>query len=323
MDELAAPDERPRPVFIFSNSRTRSNLLTHLLSTHPLIGESLIYPFMPAHGRGPERRLKGPSLFLAKEISAADTYQNCYDTLQRKIQQVHQQGRIPLCKEHAFIILSGTLMNKYTPGLLNETHPVIVDKSFQPEYAGACSSYRNPTILPDRFMANVTPIVLIRHPTRLIDSGAGCVLRGLGGSVDDPGFLLSCTLKWQRIVFDYYRDFGDMPIVIDGDEMVNGDSKDLLKKLCTLIGIDGSLIQYEWKPKASYMSLDGKLEEVYRRDFYQSTRIVKDKEVKPPALEDKVRKWEEEWGEEVARRLKGFVEESMEDYTYLFQFHIR
>jgi len=41
--------------------------------------------------------------------------------------------------------------------------------------------------------------------------------------------------------------------------------------------------------------------------------------LKPPNLEEEQRIWMEEWGQDVARRLTTFVEETMEDYDYLLR----
>ncbi|KAK1235402.1 hypothetical protein PQX77_001371 [Marasmius sp. AFHP31] len=94
-----------------------------------------------------------------------------------------------------------------------------------------------------------------------------------------------------------------------------------MNKLCSLVGLDGSKIQYTWESKASYATVNEQMrEEVYLKAVNESTGVIRDEEkLKPPALDEEQKKWADEWGDEVARKLTVFVEEAMEDYNYLLR----
>ncbi|KAL0068241.1 hypothetical protein AAF712_004626 [Marasmius tenuissimus] len=277
-----------------------------------------MYPMRPAHTGGPERRVKDGSLFVSKDIIPTHTFQNRYDALQERFSEIYEKGRIPLVKEHILLSMSATVINKYFPDLLIDTKAIIVD-----ETCPSCSSTTdvpNPMVLPHSFLANLTPIFTIRHPIRMISSGVGIMFRSYGRGFDEPSIDLTRTYKWSRILYDYYRAIGITPIVIDGDELVR-HTEDQMNKLCSLIGLDGSKIQYSWEPKASHATVDERMrEEVYLKAVYESTGVIRDEEkLKPPALDEEQKEWAEEWGDEAARKLTVFVEEAMEDYNYLLR----
>ncbi|KAF9261010.1 hypothetical protein L218DRAFT_961927 [Marasmius fiardii PR-910] len=332
-----------KPVFVFSHPRTRSHLLVRLLETHPLIADGILYAFRTADTGGPERRVKDGSIFAAKEVSLEDTFQNCYDKLKEKFEDVRQKGYIPLAKDHIITILSASLVNAELPDAFNETHPTIVDENndnMEPMHSELSPMYTNPTVLPKSFLASVTPVLTIRHPLRIINSTAGIFFRSLGARVDSPEFLLSSSLKWTRVLYDYCKSAGLDPVIVDGDELVR-DTKVQMTKLCALICVDGSLIQYEWNPKGSYTEMNEEMKEnIFMQVLYKSTGVVRDEvrinltlrsfltfcfgqeQLKTPVLENEMRKWVEEWGEDTAKKLKMLTEKAMEDYEYLSRFRL-
>ncbi|KAF8827250.1 hypothetical protein HHX47_DHR5001061 [Lentinula edodes] len=182
----------------------------------------------------------------------------------------------------------------------------------------------NPTLLPDRLLASMSPIIIIRHPIFTYTSyiRAASVF---GGTGIDSEFPLMATYRWQRIIYDFYREYYDKtdlegrkhwPIVIDGDKLVE-DTKGQMEKFCALTGIDETQIQYSWN--ASNEPVEG----VYRAfvgTIKESTGVIKTpKSSEPLNVEEYVEKWTEEFDETVAQRLKEAVEASIEDYEYLFK----
>ncbi|KAE9384094.1 hypothetical protein BT96DRAFT_789956, partial [Gymnopus androsaceus JB14] len=113
--------------------------------------------------------------------------------------------------------------------------------------------------LPDRIIASVSPIILIRHPAYTFHS----LVRASAAvecNVLDPQFLMFSTFRWQRIVYEFYRSYYSglggakqseptnmegWQIVVDGDKLME-DPQGQMKKICELIGMDESLIQYSW-----------------------------------------------------------------------------
>ncbi|KAL0570803.1 hypothetical protein V5O48_011154 [Marasmius crinis-equi] len=190
---------------------------------------------------------------------------------------------IPLVKEHAYITMSASVVNSHVPGALEPNSypdPVIADTNDtnKDDAESDTAPNPNPMILPASFLASITPILIIRHPIRMITSGMDIMLGTCGVDIDEPGIRRTCTFKWTRLLSDYYRASGNTAIVIDGDELVR-NTKNQMEKLCLLLGpeVDGSAIQYEWKPKASYTAVDEKMkEDVYLRELYESTGVIVD-----------------------------------------------
>ncbi|EEB98422.1 hypothetical protein MPER_02071 [Moniliophthora perniciosa FA553] len=141
------------------------------------------------------------------------------------------------------------------------------------------------------------------------------ILRSLGANLGEANLEATCTYKWSRLLFDCYRaKGGPAPIVVDGDMLVQ-DPEGQMKKLCKLIGIDESGIQYTWEAKTQVQNTE-MLEDVFIGVLHRSTGVIRGN-IAPVDLEEEVRNWEDEWGTEVAETMRGYVERSMEDYQYL------
>ncbi|KAF9261011.1 hypothetical protein L218DRAFT_961929 [Marasmius fiardii PR-910] len=183
--------------------------------------------------------------------------------------------------------MSASVINSYFPGSMRDVHPVVSDIETAEESPGAVAvapsstSSSNPTVLPNSFLTTITPIIMIRHPVRMISSAAKVMFRGFSASTEDPGLALACSYKWSRTLFDYLKELspvsGMEPIVVDGDVMVE-DVEKQMKELCGLIGVDGGRVRYEWEPKGVYTPMNKEMNEhVFLKDLYESTRVIKDK----------------------------------------------
>eukprot|EP00914_Ancora_sagittata_P000956 GHVO01002503.1.p1 GENE.GHVO01002503.1~~GHVO01002503.1.p1 ORF type:complete len:187 (+),score=13.05 GHVO01002503.1:118-678(+) len=113
--------------------------------------------------------------------------------------------------------------------------------------------FPNPTVLPDRLVATMLPVIVIRHPMFTYPSYARAS-DSFGETVFGPDFALVASFRWQRIIYDLHRAYydkvdpegkKDWPIVVDGDRLVE-DTKGQMKKFCGLIGLTESEIQYTW-----------------------------------------------------------------------------
>jgi len=184
----------------------------------------------------------------------------------------------------------------------------------------------NPSLLPDRIIASVSPVIIIRHPMFTFPSfvRANSVF---GGSVYDAGFAVAATYHWQRMIHHFYRAYynkidpegkKDWPVVIDGDKLVQ-DTQGQMKKFCALTGMDESLVRYSWD--ASKAKLD-KGHQAFVGTIEQSTGVIRGLDASSTTLEEEVKKWSEEWDEKAAQKMKEAVESSMEDYEYLLKFSI-
>ncbi|KIK64798.1 hypothetical protein GYMLUDRAFT_39761 [Collybiopsis luxurians FD-317 M1] len=182
--------------------------------------------------------------------------------------------------------------------------------------------FPNPTLLPDRIVATVSPVVIIRHPIFTYPSWvrASSVF---GGNVFDAEFSLVGSYRWQRIIYDFYREYydktdpegkKDWPIVMDGDKLVE-DTQGQMKKFCELVGLTESEIQYSWD---SAGRPPDRLLTAFMGTISESTGVIKGPDsLRIPDLDEEVKKWTAEWNEEVAQKVKEAVNSSLEDYEYL------
>jgi hypothetical protein len=80
----------------------------------------------------------------------------------------------------------------------------------------------------------------------------------------------------SRLLFEYYRSIysgsDTWPIVVDGDDLVS-NTKSTVDKLCKAIGIDESLIKYEWDKKETDK---GPVDRVFRGKLLDSTGVISD-----------------------------------------------
>ncbi|KAJ3736173.1 hypothetical protein DFJ43DRAFT_1053905 [Lentinula guzmanii] len=189
-----------------------------------------------------------------------------------------------------------------TPPRREVPRPVMVDHKLDvvgSEAADIQLPIPNPTLLPDRIIASMSPVLIIRHPIFTFTSymRAATVF---GGTAFDSEFQLMATYRWQRIIYDFYREYydkadsewkKDWPIVVDGDKLVE-DTKGQMQKFCALTCIC-------WHDQGVTFAKDSSLD-----------------------VEEHMKKWTEEWDERVAQQLKKAVEASMEDYEYLLKYSI-
>lgn len=118
----------------------------------------------------------------------------------------------------------------------------------------------NPTILPDRMMSSFAPVLIIRHPVKVLESWYRAS-RLYSFPVDDGDFEMCATYKFTRKLYDYYAemyrpggargspracDKPRWPAVIDGDDLIN-DTEGIANSFCELAGLDPKGIIYKWE----------------------------------------------------------------------------
>ncbi|KAJ3798960.1 hypothetical protein GGU11DRAFT_778918 [Lentinula aff. detonsa] len=332
---MAPTSEVHKRLFLFSHPRTRSNLFIRLLETHPQMVTKQ-YPFMFAFQAGPEsqwseekraKRIQGSH--ISKEEADKKTYQAGLDEMEDVLAKANEEGKICTIKEHTLHLFDSKFMNTIvTPPRREVPRPVMVDHKLDvvgSEAADIQLPIPNPTLLPDRIIASMSPVLIIRHPIFTYTSymRAATVF---GGTAFDSEFQLMATYRWQRIIYDFYREYydkadsewkKDWPIVVDGDKLVE-DTKGQMQKFCALTGIDESQIEYSWNAS------DENLNTTYRAfvgTIKGSTGVIK-KSDSSLDVEEHMKKWTEEWDERVAQQLEKAVEASMEDYEYLLKYSI-
>ncbi|KIK53832.1 hypothetical protein GYMLUDRAFT_178364, partial [Collybiopsis luxurians FD-317 M1] len=181
----------------------------------------------------------------------------------------------------------------------------------------------NPTFLPDRLLATVSPVITIRHPMYSFPSWVRAAST-FGSTVFDTEFAVTGSFRWQRIIYDFYRAYydslntdqggdnkKDWPIVIDGDKLVD-NTQGQMSKFCALVGLPESGIRYTWE------STDQPTDHV--TDAFLGTIMGSKGVIKRPVtpdLDEEVREWSAEWNEEVAQKIREAVISAQEDYEYL------
>ncbi|KAF5339672.1 hypothetical protein D9757_014853 [Collybiopsis confluens] len=332
----ARPSVAHTKIFLFSHARTRSNLFIRLLETHP---QMMIkqYPFMHCFMKGPESQWSDDlkeevfkTLGLTKEEGEKQhahlTYQAALDNIEKTFAEAQAKGKFCLIKEHAAYTFDAEFLRPYVD-YSQRPRPVMVDRKL--DVIGSeeielqlPSPLPNPTVLPDRLVATMTPVIIIRHPAYVFPSYIRAAA-SYGVGVHSPQFKIPGSLRWQRFIYDFYRAYYDKiddeekkgwPIVIDGDDLVE-DTQGQMKKFCELVGLTESEIQYSWE--AAGRPTD-QMQNAFVGVLKESTGVIKGPDFsRDPDLDEQVKEWTEEWDEEIAGKLREAVLSSLEDYQYL------
>jgi hypothetical protein len=256
MSALTNSRQHPR-LFIFTHPRTASNLFMRLFENHPDLSIT-DYTFFQAYTSGPECLSPGRSLqTLAQSgrLTPDATYQNGFNQLQKFIADAEAAGKIPFIKEHLLFIIDPQIAAANVKCLPNGTpyvpnaRPTIEDSTSVLDKS--ISLPANPTVLSNDFLTTFSPVILIRHPAKIIPSVYRASRDAFGVTAFDADFPVSTSLRWLRLIFEWYEVYyrisktKQRPIVIDADDMIN-DSRNIAEKLCAITGLDPKHVQYSW-----------------------------------------------------------------------------
>ncbi|KAJ8083211.1 hypothetical protein PM082_009083 [Marasmius tenuissimus] len=286
---------------------------------------------------GPESQFVRRAPPLSEQIKAHPiphsdkTLQNGLDDMETWMREAEDERKISVIKEHGYHTMFANTVNAHLevprkdlpiPKMVDRFLDVAEDKrpSSQAEAEALPSlPIPNPTFIPDRLFVALRPVLIIRHPAKAIPS----FLRAsadLGVTIFGENSEATTQFKWLRMVYDCYKALYDsqgsnsvFPVVIDGDKLIN-ETEDQMSKLCNIIGVDASQIRYSWNAVEKF---DNKLEENFTGTIGRSTGVIRQKDYRPPVLEEESVKWAGEWDEKTAEKMKYFAEKAMEDYQYL------
>ncbi|KAJ3987638.1 hypothetical protein F5890DRAFT_732367 [Lentinula detonsa] len=342
-------DEPCTRIFLFSHLRTRSNLFMRLLETHPKVIAKL-YPFKDAFMNGPECQNAistkqgrataiGKSMEEFEETFAHTTFQAGLDAMEKTIAEAESEGKIAVIKEHTCFMLDSNIINgNVYCDREDKPRPVIIDhrldiQRYENKENGVPHHVQrtefplpNPTLLPDRIISTLQPVIIIRHPSYTFPSALRAS-SSYGANVFDPDFAIIASFRWQRVVFDFYREYcergrklscgrGRWPVVVDGDKLIN-DTKGQMTKFCQVVGLEESDIRYSWDPH--YVKRNA-VWDAFTKIAEESTGVIKTSEsVQPLNMIEARKKWESEWDTNVARKLMELVELAMDDYNFLLR----
>ena len=103
----------------------------------------------------------------------------------------------------------------------------------------------NPTHIPDSLLEAAQVVILIRHPAKIVSSGAPVARDAIGLMPGDRDIFNMFTLRWARLMFDYLRSTGKKPIVVSGEDVVK-NPEPLLDNLSEALGIDRGGLRVSW-----------------------------------------------------------------------------
>jgi hypothetical protein len=261
-----------------------------LFESHPDLSVTG-YTFYDAFFWGPERLDCRSSSQMSAElvrrggVNPSATYQNGFNRLQTFIADAEAAGKIPFIKEHIFFINDPEVVAANIICLPNGTPRILKPKpaiEYGPSApAKSISLPENPTVLPNDFLATFLPVILIRHPAKMIPSYYRAAKDTYGATVFDEEFPVNTCFRWSRLIFDWYQTYyrssniAQRPIVIDAEDVIN-DSHNIAEKFCTMVGLDHKYVQYSWAAAADQCD---PIHAVFQGTLRNSTGIVRGDQV--------------------------------------------
>jgi hypothetical protein len=233
-------------------------------------------------------------------------------------------------KEHGLFLMDPKVVYANLPPgararrLLLKTPTVIDHRSSDPILADPCLQRKpdpvpdNPTVLPTNFLHTMDPVCLIRHPAPMLESFYRAAVKGhLNICIHDEEFPVSTSLRWLRLLYDWYASFGAQPIVIEADDLINEDN--VMPKFCKAFHLDPQYLQTRWEKESEEIKAkQGISETAFLETIQNSTGIIKSKkrDFEINIVEERDR-WVRDFGEDVANALYHAAEDAMPDYMYL------
>jgi hypothetical protein len=273
-----ADNNTPLRLFQFDTARTNCQAFYKLFSQHPQLGWGRFYHgFSSPALYGPERiqqRLRHSDAAEQAQIDWGTkfpsenwkTYDWANQDLLEKIEATEKDGKIFFGKEHCPCVLKQDL---------------IIDSIRGDPFAKPAAVTSNPTIIPDDVLDTFTPIFVIRHPILMVDSLYRCQLLVMGQLPTDEDFEAFGTLRFCRILFEYYKSKGTTPALVEAVDFIY-KTKATMDKLCKTIGIDPEGIKDTWDPLPEEYMPDHHVAIAFTGDMMRSSGLERrNKEVRP------------------------------------------
>lgn len=312
-----------------------------ILGENPQISK-ITYPFFNAYMVGPESIMRrqmteDPHLEKLRLECLDETYQKAFNRLLEHIERAEEDGRMPFIKEHTYYFFDPKVVDANLTQMFNEPEshiqkPIIVGTGI------SNVGKENPTFLPDEFLKTISPIMLYRHPARFIPSFWRVHMKAKHDiSVHDGEFSVEASLRWVRLLFDWYADhvtgrpslrsdrgeeFGSWPILVEGDDVVHDPGT--MQRLSGLVGLDPKYIQYEWEvTPPEILDTHDEPSLAFWGTLWTSQGVTKPG-VRDPDIDvvEEREKLIEEFGPDIGGALAKYVELAMPDYHYLRQYRL-
>ncbi|PHH68682.1 hypothetical protein CDD82_349 [Ophiocordyceps australis] len=300
-DKQAQTSIRPRraDVFLFSQVRTASNLLTRLLSTQPGWTQAE-YHFLYTH-------------VWAVDISCAggmnQEYRGRVEEGFRKLEEARQtaiaEDKSLFVKNHVCNVLQPSTFLKG----FEDAQPIV--------HPDGRAEATNPTIFSDEYLLQWKPIFLVRHPLLTVESWYKAESRVRRIKIQDAEWICQTTYRYIRQLYDWYTARAEAtrrPIVIDADSVIAGGSA--MGTLCDECGMDVDKIAYEWEARPIAGGASPRTRS-FLQGIRESTAVDGTRTARDVDAGKRVEEWKTEFGEGVAEGLRGLVERAMADYEYM------
>ncbi|KAJ4361714.1 hypothetical protein N0V95_001607 [Ascochyta clinopodiicola] len=327
----------PQHNIAISIPRTASNLLTHLLAlpsqpsiiSHPRDGyfflPALSFRFMHDTLVRPcelwsDSEKKGIHAALAKGSEGWDGW----------VTEAERKGKGTFVKEHVNWMIRSSIESMF---LHDEKSALRSPETVKNEE----QHHSNPTVVSDAFWSQVRPTFLIRHPALTFPSA-------LRTSIDNEGLETTrsassemvqkweCTYRWHILLYrfiisqqthsDPQQQSGflgpssNAPIILDASDLT---SPALVQHYAELVGLDPTRVRTAWE--ATGQEEQEKMHSMERRmkDTLLASTSVLEGKLDSAAIDiaAEKRRWEVEFGTELAGRLDSLVEDAMTDYEWL------
>ncbi|MCJ1388320.1 hypothetical protein MMC18_001166 [Xylographa bjoerkii] len=329
---------RCRRFYLLTHPRSCSNLLVRILSfgDQPNVAQHNIgqgYFFLPSDQLREELKLQGKNVeswTQNEQDQMKQAYQNCFKELQKHVDVAEAEGKIVFVKEHACFMTEPTALSGFLFGsenLKQAPWTVQVPSTYGTEIT---RSSLNETVLPDEFLQTWLPTFLIRHPALMFPSHYRTILDNLGvdAAYAEGERSEIMTLHWTRVLYDWYSQHlakpesgstsdTSWPLLLDADDIIN--NPDVVVRLCEIVGMDSTKLQFEWKPaKKEYLAqLNNDVSRRMLSTLTASAGIMKEKSSVDIDISIEAKKWREEFGQSEGEKVEGWVRAAIPDYEYL------
>ncbi|KAL8953816.1 MAG: hypothetical protein Q9222_000325 [Ikaeria aurantiellina] len=327
-----------------SHPRTASNVLAKQFRSHPQLAHKE-YPFYNAYLHGPER-LNYMIEESHQQGTESATYQKAFNDLQQSVSAIAKEGKHTWIKEHMSFILDPTVAaTKFPrsdghaplpcPKVVDQAADGMLEEGGYPN-SGVSVKRTNPSILPDAFMRTLSPIFQIRHPAISIPSYYRAGMKAAGElQILSDGFSNPTSYAWDRVMFDWYcehaypqrkevpRGHKSWPLIVEGEDLVN-DNERTVSAICSLANIDVAGVAKEWQPVSDEVKQKQTADiKNYLSTLQDSKGVIKSgRDPNEVSIEEEHKKWEQEFGADIAGQLKHAVQATMDDYLFLAKFKI-
>ncbi|KAJ5762116.1 uncharacterized protein N7511_005498 [Penicillium nucicola] len=345
LDPSEAMEEQRRRILLITYPRTASNLLVKMLSlnsqTAVVSNERGGYFFWDAFMTG---RATGLTYKPVEQWNAEETdrirreFQKGVNALEKKHELAKSEGKLIFAKEHIQWFLNPASITQYLSGHDGPAKlPFEIEAPHISSSEGIFSS-NNLNVLPDEYLQTWTPTFLIRHPALAFPSMYRSTLDLEKEGFADPRELqpmlkLHATLKWTRLIYDWYdqrgsnlssanNDSRQSPILLDAQDVIN--TPEVVAKYCELIGMDPTKLKFEWNREVpedgsslSDETAQKTPEGVMMATLDNLSTLLKEKTPTVVDIASEAQKWRKKFGEDIGRQMEDWVHSAMPDYDYL------